>query len=107
MSKLDITKAPEAFSHFSVDEVAECVEGITKETYAELWQSLEDAHKAGTAKPLGGDGSDGTIEEPVITSGSYDSDLVAAWPKLSEAARRNICEVAVKAAAELEAYRAH
>jgi hypothetical protein len=103
MSELDTTKAPEAFSHLSVDEVAECVEGITTDTYQELWKSLEEAHKAGTAKPLGGDGSDGTIEEPVITSGSYGSDLVAAWPKLSEAARRNICE----AAAKMEAARAH
>jgi len=103
MIELDITKTPEALSYFSVDEVAECVEGITPDTYTELWKCLEEADKAGTAKPMGGDGSDGTTEEPIISSGTYGSDLVAAWPKLSEAARRNICE----AAAKLEATRAY
>jgi hypothetical protein len=91
---MNLTHPPERFTHYSVDEVAECVPGITEETYAELWNALGEAEAAGTAKPLGGDGSDGTIEEPVISSGEYGSDLVAAWPKLSEAARANIHEAA-------------
>ena len=96
MSDIDITQPPGKLRYHSVDEVAECVSGLTDVTYAELWSALEEAHKAGNATPLGGDGSDGTIEEPVITSGEYDSDLAAAWPKLSEAARRNIHEAAEK-----------
>ncbi len=81
---------PECFSHYSVDEIAECVDGITKETYAELWGALEKAHEAGTAKPLGGDGSEGTTEEPIVSNGEFGSDLAAAWPHLSEDARNNI-----------------
>ena len=94
MSDIDITQPPGKLRYHSVDEVAECVSGLTDATYSELWATLEEAHKAGNAKPLGGDGSDGTIEEPVVTSGEYDSDLAAAWPKRSEAARRNIHEAA-------------
>lgn len=90
----DLSSPPESLEHYSADEVAECVSGISKETYAELWNALGEAEAAGTAKPLGGDGSDGTIEEPVITSGEYGSDLVAIWPRLSEAARRNIHQAA-------------
>jgi hypothetical protein len=94
MSDRDISQVPEEFKYYSVDEVAECVDGITSDTYKELWAALEAAHKAGTAKPMGGDGSWGTIEETVITSGAYGSDIAAAWPRLSEDARRNICEAA-------------
>ena len=90
MSQIDLTKPPEKLQTWAVDEVAECLEGITTEVYNELWQCLADAHAAGKAKPLGGDGSNGTIEEPVITSGEYDSDLAAAWPKLSEEAKQQI-----------------
>lgn len=45
----------------------------------------------GTMKPSG---SDGTFEEPVVTTGEYGSDLVAAWPKLSEKAKLNIHKAA-------------
>ena len=84
-------KAPESLRHYSVDEVAECVSGITTDTYAELWNYLG---KAENPKPMGGDGSDGTTEEPIVSSGEYGTDLVAAWPHLSEAARQNIRECA-------------
>jgi hypothetical protein len=92
MKTFDLTKAPSGFETWSVDEVAECVDGITPATYDELWQALAEAEKAGTDKPPGGDGSDGTTEEPIVTSGEYGSDLVAAWPRLSLEARTNIHE---------------
>lgn len=94
---MNIENPPEIFVHYSADEVAECVSGITPETYAELWNALGEAEAAGTAKPLGGDGSDGTTEEPIVSSGEYGSDLVSVWPKLSEAARTNIHEAASRA----------
>lgn len=82
---------PEHLKHWSLDEVAECLEGLSQETYSELWEMLELAeHK----KPLGGDGSNGTTEEPLITEGEYDSDLAAAWPKLSAESRLNIAQAA-------------
>lgn len=91
---MDINKYPEKFRFWSVDEVSECVSGITQATTTELWDIIVEAEKAGTAKPLGGDGSDGTTEEPIVSDGEYATDLPAAWPKLSEAARRNIHEAA-------------
>ncbi len=96
MSKFDLNKPPESLRTWSVDTVAECLEGITNDVYNELWKCLADAEASGTAKPLGGDGSGGTFEEPVITSGEYGSDLVAAWPKLSEEARLQIHQAAVR-----------
>ena len=84
-----INKLPENLRYWSCDEVAECL-SVTHSTYEELWSALEKAHAAGKAKPIGGDGSNGTIEEPEVTSGEYDSDLVAVWPMLSDAAQKDI-----------------
>jgi hypothetical protein len=95
---MDISAPPEQFEFYSVVEVAETVSGITPATYDELWNALAEAEEAGKAKPLGGDGSDGTTEEPIISNGEYDSDLVAAWPKLTETAKINIHEAAAKMA---------
>ena len=91
-----IETPPEILRYYSVDEVAETVSGIDETTYVELWKCLEAAEQDGNSKPLGGDGSDGTTEEPIVSSGEYSSDLVAAWPKLSEVARLNIHEAAKK-----------
>lgn len=89
---VSIDEVPEALRYYSLDEVAETVSGISYATYMELWHLLGQAEEAGTAKPLGGDGSGNTIEEPVITSGEYGSDLCAAWHLLSEASRVDIWE---------------
>jgi hypothetical protein len=94
MSQYNLAKPPERLETWSVDEVAECLEGITSDVYDELWKCMADAEAAGTDKPLGGDGSDGTSEEPIVSSGEYGSDLVAAWPELSDEARRQIHEAA-------------
>jgi hypothetical protein len=88
---------PRSLACWSVDEVAECLP-VTSATYTELWEALESAHKAGTAKPCGGDGSDGTMEEPEASSGEYGSDLASAWPSLSDAAKLDICNAAKLAA---------
>lgn len=73
----------------TLDEVAECVDGISKDTYDELWRVHESVREG--RKPLGGDGSDGTTEEP-IHSTDYANNIGPAWNKLSEAAQRNINE---------------
>lgn len=85
---------PDEWLYRSVDEVAECLDGISMDTYHDLWAAVEAAEHAGTAKPAGGDGSDGTFEEPVITSGEYGTDLAAAWPRLQEATRQDIVRAA-------------
>lgn len=86
---------PDSLRYWSVDQVAECLPGMSNTTYTELWGALEAANKAGTAKPVGGDGSDGTTEEPIVSSGEYGSDLAAVWPSLSEAAQETICNGAI------------
>ena len=80
---------PESLKYYSLDEVAECIKGITKETYIELWKLLEQGENP---KPLGGDGSNNTTEEPIISSGEYSSDLAAGWNYLSKIAQHNIIE---------------
>jgi len=91
-TKFDLSKVPDGFETWSADEVAECVQGITPATSDELWEAVVKSEKAGTAKPLGGDGSDGTTEIPIVSSGEYGTDLVAVWPRLSLEARTNIHE---------------
>lgn len=92
----DTKEVPWALRTWSVDEVAECLPGITPDVYDELWQCMADAEAAGKDKPLGGDGSDGTTEEPIVSSGEYASDLAAAWPKLSDKAKLQIHEASAR-----------
>ncbi len=73
----------------TADEISECVDGITKETSRELWAVATECSMDKTAKPLGGDGSDGTTEEP-IHSEDYANQPKQFWPKLTEAAQANI-----------------
>jgi len=80
-------RCPDSIRCYSMDEVAETIPGLTLETFTELWDLLSVAENP---KPLGGDGSNGTIEEPIISSGEYGSDIVAGWPKLSRKSQENI-----------------
>jgi len=86
----DLPPVPDCFRHYSLDEIAETVSGISLDTYNDLWSLLAQAEHEGKAKPSGGDGSDGKTEEPIVSDGQYDSDLVAAWPKLKPSSRDNI-----------------
>lgn len=49
--------------YWTPDECAECLPGISKSLYARLWQLLGEIKKKDRV-PLGGDGSNGTIEFP-------------------------------------------
>lgn len=89
-----IKKCPIILESWSLDEVAECLSGLSRSTCDELWELVVAAERKGTDKPLGGDGSDGTTEIPIISSGEYDTDLVAGWPRLSDKAREEICRAA-------------
>lgn len=88
------TDVPDELRHWSADQTAECLDGISPATYCDLWKAISESEREGTAKPSGGDGSDGTFEEPVITEGEYGTDLVAAWPRLQEASRKDIVRAA-------------
>lgn len=84
----DKLKMPAGLECTTADTIAECYPGITKETYSELWDATNGSHDEGTAQPLGGDGTDGTVETPCV--GGYSDEMDAVWPKLSDAAKRNI-----------------
>lgn len=87
---------PGCYEYTTADAVAECFEGISKTMCSRLWHFVGEAERAGTAHPLGGDGSNGTVEEPVITNGKYASDMAAVWPKLTDEERDELIEAAPK-----------
>jgi hypothetical protein len=89
-------KMPECFMYMTADAVAECFDGVSKEMSRVLWSYVSDAEKAGTAHPRGGDGSDGTVEEPIITNGEYASDMAFIWVHLSDEQRAELILVAEK-----------
>ena len=93
MSKV-VKAMPDRFMYQTADAVAECFDGVSKETYRALWRHVADAERDGTAHPMGGDGSDGTIEVPVTTNGEYMSDMAAVWPKLTDEQRDELILVA-------------
>lgn len=92
MSKLVM---PEEIEFYSPDEVAETINGITKETYRELWTLLSETPKKHQVA-LGGDGSDGTAETPGDTFTGEEWRMPDYWKKLSEAAQQNIIEAVAK-----------
>jgi len=72
-----------AFEFWTPDEAAECLSGISDATYKHLWELLEKIPEA-KRMPLGGDGTNGTVERPP-EPGSYPEGTVAAvWGKLTE-----------------------
>ena len=59
---------PEGLKYWTADEVAECLSGIGPDLCSKLWDILSAAKNP---TPLGGDGSNGTVEEP---HERYDED---------------------------------
>ena len=80
---------PHGLGYWTADEAAECLP-ISHELSRRLWQLLEVAAQ-GNMKPRGGDGSDGTTEEPIV-SDEYDDNMEAIWPLLSEAEQTEIAQ---------------
>lgn len=88
---------PDGLEYQTADEVAECVEyqkylppeyGHWEKLYGKLWSFLDDSSNP---TPMGGDGSNGTVEEP---SGrlSLDNDDKTGhwWDKLEPVEQRAI-----------------
>ena len=75
-------ECPMELEMWTADEVAECIPGVSTALYRKLWRFLEDADNP---TPLGGDGSNGTVEYP---DGRYsrDNDDKAPhwWGRLTE-----------------------
>lgn len=83
--------------HYTPDEAAETLDGVSPETYARLWNLLGEME---STKPLGGDGSDGTVEWPEPTE--PDHSLLAIWSTLTEAEQAEINDALAKAYSDLE-----
>jgi hypothetical protein len=76
-------KMNEALEFWTPDEAAECLSGISEALYARLWELLDHIPE-GDRKPLGGDGTNGTVEYPP-EPGSYRKGTIAAlWRHLTE-----------------------
>lgn len=83
-------KMPDFIEDYTPDEIAECMP-VSNETYRRLWELL-DSIPEGKRVPIGGDGSDGTIEHPP-EPGSYMSGKIGAiWEQLTDVERADIIE---------------
>ena len=68
MNKDTTIQMPDGLTYWTADEVAECLSGIGPTLYSKLWDILNAAENP---TPLGGDGSNGTVETP---DGRLDED---------------------------------
>ena len=75
-------KIPEGILYWTADQVAECLDDISHSTYIRLWQIVSETEKDGTAMPLGGDGSNGTTEIPIVDD-SYGNQPRGFWNSLT------------------------
>jgi hypothetical protein len=74
---------PQELEYMTADEVAECIsyqkymsKTESDELYRKLWQFLEEANNP---TPLGGDGSNGTVEEPAERLDLDNDDKTSHW----------------------------
>jgi hypothetical protein len=89
---------PNGLRSWTADEVAECLD-IPGDLSGKLWGFLDDAQRP---TPLGGDGSDGTIETPDgRLDESNDDKAPHWWPRLSEAEQTAIATAFRKSMVEI------
>lgn len=72
----------EGLRSWTPDQVAECL-SVGRDTYSTLWELLSNLIARGEAVPLGGDGSDGTIEYPAEQDAYMSGKMGAVWHLLS------------------------
>lgn len=71
--------------YWTPDEIAEALGGISLALTARLWELMD---KMPEHKPLGGDGSNGTVEWPEPTQKRHSVEAV--WEYLTESEREAI-----------------
>ncbi len=72
------------------DEVAECLDGLSTQTRVRLWDISNELERTGKAVPLGGDGSNGTIEYPPEPDAFISGKMQSLWPTLTDDERAEI-----------------
>jgi len=75
MSNISI-ELPQELESWTADEVAECLDGVPSSLYRRLWEILSEATNK---TPLGGDGSNGTVETPDGRLGVDNDDKAPHW----------------------------
>lgn len=78
---LEATKIPDGLEHWTADEVAECISyekhlPENSDLYSKLWGFL---NKAKNPTPIGGDGSNGTVEYPIERCDPENDDKAPHW----------------------------
>lgn len=90
-------KMPDAVEFMTADEVAETLDDVEEDAYFELWHVTKEAEKAGTSRPLGGDGTDGTREDPdVLTETHHANCMPTCWAGLSDETKRVVIDAVKK-----------
>lgn len=74
-------KLPRALALWTVDQVAECI-NVPTALSGKLWQFKE---RSTVQTPLGGDGSNGTVETPAEQLGVGNDKLQHWWHELTDA----------------------
>ena len=86
---------PSELELWTADEVAECLVPLQETNlYVKLWRVIKDATNP---TPLGGDGTNGTVEYPCgRQSRDNDDKALHWWSKLDDQDREIIINAAVK-----------
>lgn len=82
------SECPTEVDFYTLDTIAECFD-VSVWLYRKLWDLTSEFEKAGTAQPIGGDGSNGTTEEPIV-GGDYSNLLGKAWHRFSAEEQKEI-----------------
>jgi hypothetical protein len=80
---------PEGLEYWTADEIAECLSGVSNATGQRLWDIQSECDE--TAKPRGGDGSNGTTEIPIVDY-SYGDQPRAFWKLLTPEQQKEIAK---------------
>ena len=88
-------KIPGGLQYWRPDEVAECLP-VGEAMYRKLWTITAELERAGKAVPLGGDGTDGTIEMPPEPDAFKGGKMGAAWAKLTPAEQEEVATAFLK-----------
>lgn len=67
---------PEGLELWTLDEVAECLPFDDDLLYGKLWRLLDECE---TVTPIGGDGTNGTVEYPDARYGTTEDDKAKQW----------------------------
>lgn len=82
-------KMPEGLEYWTLDEVAECL-NVGMDLYRKLWKLLDDCENV---TPIGGDGSNDTVEYPDARYGTTEDDKARQWwNKLTQEEQKEICD---------------